>query len=197
MTSESNILKRLFSSGLRVSVLSYFYMHTGESVHVRNLANLIDESAGNLARELANLETAGILQSRMVGNQKHFTLREDSPIYEDLKNLFLKTAGVGGEIRTLLSSVNDIELAFLYGSFASGEADSTSDIDVMIIGNIDDKALAPLMAELEGRLHREINYVIYPRQEAEERIQEDGDFISEVFKGPRVMLVGRADDGLF
>ena len=196
MSTEAQILKRLFSSKLRVSVLSHFFMNPGESFHVRSLATILGESAGNLARELNNLEEAGLVQSRAVGNQKHFSLREDSPIHEDLRNLFLKTVGAGGEIRDLLSNVNDIELAFIFGSFVSGEAHGSSDIDVMIIGEINDRDLAPLMAELEGRLHREINYMIYSRGEAEKRIEQEGDFVHEVFRGPRIILIGQSDDGL-
>jgi len=196
MSTEAQILKRLFSSKLRVSVLSHFFMNPGESCHIRSLATILGESAGNLARELNNLEEAGLVQSKAVGNQKHFSLREDSPIHEDLRNLFLKTVGAGGEIRDLLSNVNDIELAFIFGSFVSGEAHGSSDIDVMIIGEINDRDLAPLMAELEGRLHREINYMIYSRGEAEKRIEQEGDFVHEVFRGPRIILIGQSDDGL-
>lgn len=196
MSTEANILKRLFSSRLRVSVLSHFFMNPGESFHVRSLATLLGESAGNLARELNNLEEAGLLQSKAIGNQKHFSLREDSPIHEDLRNLFLKTVGAGSEIRDLLNPLDSIELAFIFGSFASGEAHGSSDIDVMIIGDISDRDLAPLMAELEGRLHREINYMIYTRGEAMKRINQDGDFIHEVFRGHRIILIGRSDDGL-
>jgi len=196
MSTEAHILKRLFSSKLRVSVLSHFFMNPGESIHVRSLATLLGESAGNLARELNNLEEAGLLQSKAIGNQKHFSLREDSPIHEDLRNLFLKTVGAGGEIRDLLGNVSGIELAFIFGSFASGEAHGSSDIDVMIIGDISDRELAPVMAELEGRLHREINYVIYSRREAEKRIKQEGNFVHEVFRGFRIILIGRSDDGL-
>ena len=196
MSTEAHILKRLFSSRLRVSVLSYFFMNPGESFHIRSLATILGESAGNLARELNNLEEAGLVQSRAVGNQKHFSLREDSPIHEDMRNLFLKTVGAGGEIRDLLSNLDGIELAFLFGSFASGEAHGSSDIDVMIIGEINDRELAPLMAELEGRLHREINYMIYSRGEVEKRIKQEGDFVYEVFRGPRIILIGQSDDGL-
>ena len=196
MSTEDHILKRLFSSKLRVSVLSHFFMNPGESFHIRSLATILGESAGNLARELNNLEEVGLLQSRAVGNQKHFSLREDSPILEDMRNLFLKTVGAGGEIHDLLSPLDGVELVFLFGSFASGEANGSSDIDVLIIGGINDRELAPLMAELEGRLHREINYVIFSRQEAEKRIKHEGDFIHEVFRGPRIILIGQSDDGL-
>lgn len=196
MSTEAHILKRLFSSKLRVSVLSHFFMNPGESFHIRSLATILGESAGNLARELNNLEEAGLVQSRAVGNQKHFSLQEDSPILEDLRNLFLKTVGASGEIRDVLGKMNGIELAFIFGSFASGEAHGSSDIDVMIIGNVSDRDLATLMAEIEGRLHREINYMIFSRKEAEKRIKHGGDFLHEVFRGPRIILIGQSDDGL-
>lgn len=197
MACSSSILKSLFSSGLRVKVLSHFFLHPGESFHIRGLASILGEPVGTVARELANLESAGIMESHAVGNQKHYSLRKDSPIHDDLRNLFLKTTGVGEIIRSTLEELPGIELVFMYGSFANGEAGVDSDIDLMVVGNISDKKLAPAVARAERRLGREVNYTVYTRAEAEKRLGREGDFVHEVFTGPRIVLVGRSDDRLF
>ncbi len=61
--AEMSVLKRLLSSALRVKVLSHFFLRTEESVYVRQLAGFLRESPGTVARELTNLEKAGVLRS--------------------------------------------------------------------------------------------------------------------------------------
>jgi predicted nucleotidyltransferase len=190
-------LKYLFCSKLRVKVLSHLFFHPGEAFHVRGLAAALEESAGSVARELAHLEKAGILSSWHVGNQKHYGLRDDNPILDDLRNLFLKTSGASEELRSALGAIAGLEIAFIYGSYASGDAHATSDIDLMVIGDVPDRDLARAVARIERRLKRQVNYVLYTRSETEGRLGNEGDFLHEVFTGPKIILIGNADDGLF
>jgi predicted nucleotidyltransferase len=190
-------LKHLFSSKLRVKVLSHFFFHPGETIHVRGLAAELKESPGSVARELAHLEEAGILVSHAVGNQKHYGLRDDNPILEELRNIFLKTSGASAELKAALEAVGDVEVAFIYGSYASGEANAASDIDLMVIGEVSERKLAPAVAGVERRLKRHINYTLYARGEVEERLEKPGDFVHEVLAGPKIVLIGNADDQLF
>lgn len=197
MTPVPLILEHLFSSNLRVKILSHFFFHPGESFHVRRLAAELDASAGSVARELTHLQEAGILASEAVGNQKHYRLREDNPILDDLRNLFLKTSGASAELEAALEDMEGVELAFIYGSYASGEAHAASDIDLMVIGDVSDRELAPAVARVERRLKRSINYTVYSRREADKRLGKKGEFVHEVFAGPRILLIGSADDRLF
>lgn len=197
MRSVPLTLKRLFSSKLRVKVLSHFFFHPGETFHVRRLAAELEESAGSVARELSNLQEAGVLMSKAVGNQKHYSLRKDNPILEDLRNLFLKTSGASAELKSALERMGDgVEVAFLYGSYASGEAHAASDIDLMVIGDVSDRKLAPAVARVERRLKRCINYTLYTRGEAEKRLGKKGDFVHQVFSGPKILLIGNPDNRL-
>ncbi len=197
MTPVPLTLKYLFSSKLRVKVLSHFFFHPGEAFHVRRLAAELEESAGSVARELAHLEKAGVLSFRAVGNQKHYRLREDNPIMEDLRSLFLKTSGASAELKTALERIGGVEVAFIYGSYATGEAHAASDIDLMVIGEVSDRKLAPVVARVERRLKRNINYTLYSRGEAEKRLGKKGEFVHEVLAGSKITLIGSANDRLF
>lgn len=190
-------LKALFSSKLRVKVLSHFFLHPGESFHVRGIAGVLGGSAGTMARELANLEAAGLLASRAVGNQKHYSLRRNCPIHDDLRNIFVKMTGAGEELRKALEKLSGVELAFIYGSFATGDAHPGSDIDLMVIGDASDRELAPAVARVEKVLAREVNYTVCTRQEATGQRGGPGDFLYEVFSGTKILLIGDPDDGLF
>lgn len=190
------ILKTLFSSGLRIRILTRFFFHPGETIHIRGLAAVLDEPAGTVVRELANLERGGILQSEAIGNQKHYSLNENNAILEDLRNIFLKMSGAGSAIRDALRNVPGVEIAFIFGSYADGRATAASDLDLMIVGDTEEATIAPLLAEVEAHLGRPINYVLYPRNEVESRLGLEGDFVNEVFSAKRHLLIGNLDDSL-
>jgi predicted nucleotidyltransferase len=190
-------LKPLFSSGLRVKLLDHFFLHPGEEFYVRQIAAALNEPVGTVARELSHLEEAGILSFRPVGNQKHYGFNRDCPILEDLRNIFLKTSGASAALREGLKKLSSVEIAFLYGSYASGEAHANSDLDLMIVGKVSDRLLAPAVARVEKHLRREINYTVYTRTEIKRRMGEKGDFVHEVCTGPRIMVIGSEDDDLF
>jgi predicted nucleotidyltransferase len=197
MTTVPPLLKALFSSKLRVKLLEHFCFHPGQEFHVRRLATALDEPVGTVARELARLERAGVLASHRVGNQRQYGLAENCPILDELRSLFLKTSGASVELRAALEKLAGVELAFLYGSYARGDAHGTSDMDLMIVGCAVDRELAPAVARVERRLKREISYTICTRAAAEKRLGRAGDFVHEVFTGPRILLIGSAHDRLF
>jgi predicted nucleotidyltransferase len=111
--------------------------------------------------------------------------------------MILKNTAVDAVLREALQRVRDIELAVLYGSFARGEATSRSDLDLMIIGDVTDRVLAPAIAKAEQFLGREVAYTRYPREEAREKIRQRNSFVHNVLAGPTVLVLGSTDDELF
>ena len=192
----SPALKTLVGSTGRARILAHFFLHPGEAFHIRELARLLAESPGSLLRDLRRLEAIRLLQTERVGNQVRYSLDQKHPLYRDLQRMILKTTAVDAVLREALQSVRDIELAVLYGSFAKGEATSRSDLDLMIIGNATDRALAPAIEKAEQSLGREVSYTRYPREEAREKIRQRNSFVHNVLGGPTVLVLGSSDDEL-
>ncbi len=93
-------------------------------------------------------------------------------------------------IKDKLQEMGRVEAAFIYGSYASGEADASSDLDLMIVGEVDLDILAPVIAEIEKELNRPINYLIFSREEWNEKQAVKDPFWERVTKAPKVMLIG-------
>jgi len=197
MLAVPETLSRLFSSSLRIKILHGLFSHPGESFHIARMAALLDDYPATVSRELSNLAEAGLLVSSQIGNQKHFVLASDSPILEELRRIFIKITGVGAELISALDGVDGLELAFLYGSEAKGTAGPGSDVDLMVVGSVSDRALSETIVTVELRLMREINFSLYTRGEVRARLGTEGDFVYEVFNGPRILLIGTGDDRLF
>jgi len=134
-----------------------------------------------------------LLVSERDANVKYYRLNPDFPIYKELKRIILKTSGLGQSLRKTLDHLGTVEWAFIYGSVATGEEDSLSDLDLMLVGEVDLLALSAAIARLEDQLGREINYQVFAQVELAQRVAEGDPFINNVLAGPKVMLIGDED----
>ena len=114
-------------------------------------------------------------------------------ILPELRSIILKTAGAGEGIRHELEGLGQIEVAFIYGSFAAGDADRQSDIDLMLVGKINLTQLAPIIARLEKGLGRAVNYTAFTPEEWREKQHKREPFVENVLNSPKVMLIGGED----
>jgi len=197
MNKPTPILKALFSSTTRIKVLSHFLLHPGERFYLRELERTLKIPVGQLRRELINLENINLLTSSLLGNQKWYSINQDFQLYDELKNIFLKTFSVGDLLRESLAKLKGIELAFIYGSFAKGEEHPGSDIDIMIVGSASDKEIAPVFSKIEKKLKKALNYSLYERKEIKARLKKRDNFIYTVFHEPHIVLLGNKNDELF
>jgi len=184
-------IERIFGSRIRANLLGWLYSHTDEDFFVRQLATLLKEDSTNLSRELSNLENVGILVSSRKGNLKYFSANKNCSFFNELRGFILKTIGVAGELKSALEKkLPDIKYAFIYGSFAKGEETADSDVDLMIIGEVDLNKLDPLISNIEKKLGRTVNYSNYNIKEFRSRKRAEDGFVIDVLKDKKVMLVG-------
>lgn len=182
--------EKIFGSRIRAKILGWLFTHPDESFFVRQLANILKEDSTNLSRELSNLEEVGVLLSTRHGNLKYFQANKGCPFFDELKGLVLKTVGVVGMLKSALQEISDIEYAFIYGSYAKGNERADSDVDLMIIGDINLDRIDMLISDLERKINRTINYVTYDHDEFLTKKKAKDGFIMDVLKDKKIMLVG-------
>ncbi len=179
----------------RSSVLGALLLHPESSLHVRELARLTGASPGSLHRDLRAMADLGLLLRQEVGRQVHYKANRASPIFEELAGLLRKTAGLVDLLREALAPLADkIEFAFVYGSMARGEEHATSDVDVMIVGDIEFPDAMLALWPLDARLRRELNPTIYTRSDLLARVAKENTFASRVLAGPKLWLYGGEQD---
>lgn len=186
------MLESLFSSRVRVKILKTFFMSPGISHNARELSIHIGEFYSAVWRELANLEQAGILSGTTTSQSKNYRINNDNPIKDELSSIILKTVGLGDVIRSKLDKLESIDCILIYGSYASGEADLTSDIDLLIIGKIDLVNLSGLITELENEINRQINFITFETGEWSERKIRKDPLVTNILKSPKIFLMGDA-----
>ena len=187
-----NMLSTLFGSRIRAKLLGWLMTHPDERYFVRQFTGLINEDSTNVSRELTRLSNMGILTSQQEGRQKYYQVNRHSPVFEELRGLVIKTVGIGDIIRSSLEQQleNQIEIAFIYGSFTTGEATAASDVDIMIIGDAKFGAITRALRAAQETLGREVNPIVYPIHEFIEKVQIGNNFVNRVLKGKKIFLIG-------
>lgn len=173
-----------------MKLLELLLVNPGKEFHVRELARRTGENINSVRRELGKLERVGLLKSRLEANLKYYAVDTACPIYGELVSIFLKTRSVGDVVRDGPGSLGKVKQAFIYGSFARGEAGLKSDIDLFVVGAVDEEALVKKVHALEEKLSREINYALFTEEEFRERKRKGDPFVKNVLKGSRIALVG-------
>ena len=181
-------------SDLRRKLLAYFYSNRSARVYVRQLASSLGVDSTNLSRELARLEREGLLQSEIEGRQRYYRVNTQYPYLKAVFSLLQGTVGVVPTLKSALHHVRGIDEAYLYGSFAKNEADASSDIDLLIIGQPDANDLVKEISRLEKNLNREVSYTVLKPQELKRKLAAHDPFLTDVWHGKRIELIGNEQD---
>jgi len=186
---------RITKSKLREELLALYFINQNKKYYLRELERILNFSVGNIRRELIKLESTGLFLSENKGNLLYYYLNQSYPLFKELKSIIFKTSGVPRMLHNVLEKFDDIDRAFIYGSFAKGEEREDSDIDLLIIGEVDEDNLIEEIGKLERKLQREINYSIYEKEDFNKKKKEGNFFILDILKEKKIFLIG-AENGL-
>lgn len=85
------MLDTFITSRVRRKIIIVYAKYPDFKTHVRGLAKLIREDAGNIQRELKKLEKIGFLISEKRGNSKMYYTNKQFIIFKELQNIVLKS----------------------------------------------------------------------------------------------------------
>jgi predicted nucleotidyltransferase len=174
----------------RGRVLGLLFGNSDQSYYLRQIAAAVGIRPGTIAPELALLTDLGLLVSKRVGNQVFYRANQESPVFPELKTLVAKTVGVFQLLRSALEPLSDrIQLAFVYGSLAKREETAQSDVDLMVVGQVElDEVLARLQA-VEKQIQRPINPTVYSSEDFQTKLASGSHFVTSILRGPKVFIV--------
>ncbi len=91
ITAKRLMLDTFITSRVRRKIVVVYAKYPDFKTHVRGLAKLIKEDAGNIQRELKKLEKVGFLLSEKQGNTKVYYTNKNFLIFKDLQSIVLKS----------------------------------------------------------------------------------------------------------
>lgn len=177
-------------------VLAVLFGQSQRSFYANEIIGLAGSGSGAVQRELARLESAGLVTTDRIGNQKHYQANPAAPIFEELRGIVLKTFGAADVLRAALQPVWPlVELAFVYGSLAKGTEHAGSDVDLMVIGALPSNAeLLEALMPAQAQLGRAVNPTLYTPDEFAQRVRDGRSFILRVLAQPKIFVKGSEHD---
>jgi predicted nucleotidyltransferase len=186
------LLEILFPQ-VRAEVLRLLFADEDRELHLRELTRQSGLTLGTLQTEVEKLCAADLLLSRRDGNRRCFRANSAHPLFADLRQIVLKTAGLREVLAAALRDVPGVELAFVFGSLAAGGGKAGSDVDLLVVGDAGLRALAPRLRTAAQRLGREINPVTMSAAEfARERARKP--FLRDVLAKEKLFIKGNSDE---
>jgi predicted nucleotidyltransferase len=126
-----------------------------------------------------------------MGNQVHYQANPACPIYDELAGIFRKTVGLAGLVRDALAALaGRIDVAFVFGSLATGRHTYSSDVDVMIIGDLALVDVVKALSPVQDELRREINPVVMTAKRFKAQWRKDDRFVKRVMAEARIFVIG-------
>ena len=176
-------------SKVAVKILNYFFINPEACHYINELARILGLDPKNTNTKLKELEKAGFLKSEFSGKQRYFCLSKEFPLFEEYKNIVLKTAGVESELRKILLKVPKIKEAYLFGSYAKGRMDEMSDIDLLVVGDHSVLTLQKEINKIQKEAGREINAISFSEKEFEQKKETNNSFLKKVFSEKYIKLI--------
>ena len=182
-------------SPYRRQLLASLLLRPDEQFHVRELGRMTGISAGSLHRELRAMAESGLLLREKIGNQVFYRADTHCTIYEELAAIFRKTMGMASLLHDALSKLaGKIQVAFVFGSMASGQQKAGSDIDVCVLGNVTLLEVVKALSSVQETLRREVNPVVMTAKKfAAQSVKKDR-FVTRVLSEPKVFVMGGDDE---
>jgi len=177
----------------RKKVLSLLLLHPDTDYHVRELARLTDTAPGTLHKELAKLAATGLLLRKIQGNQVRYQANQQCPVFPELAGLLRKTTGAAEILANALEALAP-PLALIFGSIARGTETASSDIDLLVIGDIGFADVVRATHPAQAELGRDINPVVYSANELKRRVDEQDPFVLDLLANPKIFLIGNTHD---
>jgi len=187
------VLEYFITSKTKRSLLKLFLTNPERRFYTREIAKLTGEPLNAVRRELGYLEKAGLLESYPQGNLKYFGVVKEFPFYPELKKIVYSTVGLGDYLKSRLKDSGSIELAFIYGSVARNQEGEKSDVDLFVVGQIEEAELHKVVSDMEKEIGREINYTLMTGKEFNERSSRGEPFIKRIEREDKLVLKGSPD----
>jgi predicted nucleotidyltransferase len=191
---SDNLASALFGKTRR-AILALFFGRSDEAIYLRQAVRETGLAQGAVQRELKRLSEGGILSRSGRGREVFYQANRECPIFEELQGLMAKTAGLTDVVRDALTPLSDhIDMAFIYGSQASGTAGVNSDVDLFVVGKVDEMKLHKAVAASEQKLKRSVNYSLMNPDEFGRRRKDREGFVGRILRGKKILIMGKLDE---
>ena len=175
------MIQFLTKSKIRQKIILLFLYNQNKEFYLSEIAKMVGTTPGTTQRELNRLLDQDFISFKKKANLSIFSLNKRYSLLKEIEAIVKKTIGLEVQLKNELSRFDDLEFAFIYGSYTKGKLKSDSDIDLFLIGNTEEDEIVEALQKIEEIIGREINYHFTSRREFIERVKKRS-FYKEISK---------------
>jgi uncharacterized protein len=169
-------------------ILGALVLNPERSFSLSEFFELADGGRSSTQAFLKTLVEASVVLVELHRKMPRYQVNTSHPLYPELRQIAVKSFGIKEPIERALAGIHDkVQHAFIFGSMAAGTATPSSDIDVMVIGDV---RVGRVQRELDSAgkdLGREIHVSVYPLDEWETKRTADP-VLQAIDQGPKIPL---------
>ncbi len=195
------MLEHLFGSKTRVKLLTVFLHHPEDVFFVRELTRRIDTQINAVRREIQNLLDLGLISEGVAKEdeagvkrpglkRKYYVANRTFPLYQELHALLTKAhILIERKLDDRIRRLGDVKYLAFMGSFLG----TPGDIDLFLVGTVDDKELRAFLSGLETELGFEVNYTKMTPQDFAYRKDVADRFLHSILLAPKHIVIDKLD----
>jgi predicted nucleotidyltransferase len=185
---NERMFSELFGGGERFKALQYLFSHADGEFGSRELAAAAKTDRGNTHRWLKRWQDAGLV-IQGTKSPTHFRASPD-PALAPLVALFRQSSDLVTEVRETLSGIDGVEAAAIFGSFARNKENASSDIDILVLGDVSELNTNAALKPLARKYGREFNASVFLPSEFHALVEQQDSFATGVMANPLLPVIG-------
>jgi len=193
VTEKKSLLELLFRSRTLISILKFLFLNQTKEYYLNDLASRVGAAPSTVFRELHRIQPLNIILKTKGIHIAYYKINKHSIIYDELKRIFLKFELTEELISKALKKY-DIKYALIYGSFARGTETETSDMDLLIIGDVDRDSVTRSIFNMGSKIGREINFILWGEKVFKEKIKQNISLLNNIKRNEIIMITGDEDE---
>ena len=183
-------MEDIITSEARIKILIELFSETNKDLYVRELTRRVGTEINAVRRELKRLTEAGLIKKEKRGNRLYYLLRREYPFYYELLSMVSKEIGIGKLMLANSSKLGKIKLALLSAEYAEGREDEKQQLDLLIVGEVDLKALEEVVQQTRIKTSRDVNYTVLSEMEYSNLKARRELFLLSFLIAPNILLIG-------
>lgn len=123
----------LTKSRIRRGMLARLFGQPPRSCYLSELARELKTSPGNVQKELRALLKDHLVIREQKGNRTFYQANPAHELFPEISSIVRKTCSLEAVLKSFFSARLEVQLAYLFGSQATGKANRLSDVDVAVL----------------------------------------------------------------
>jgi predicted nucleotidyltransferase len=179
-----------FRSEAQLRILGLLFLGVDRRWTAEQVQEAVGAPTTTVHRELRRALNAGLLVRDDSVRPHAYRAAVDSPAFEPLRALLAQTVGLERELSEVLRDAPGVRAAVIHGSWVDGRLRPDSDVDVLVVGDVDLDELRAKTRPIARRAGRRIDLTAFRPDEFRRELGAGNGFLRKIVEGPVEPLVG-------